>query len=227
VLKLQLHNQLLLEYRGKTFSDKLKESIQKHLVENRIKQMKYENKLLPMCLVCVQEKKEIKSIGCSIPSDLINDNFGRMFASLFRPQATGVTNFTIQDQGNTSRTMRHYNSNPNAFNNSGNRFIQIGSGNTTPTRQDFNIENAFSNGGAEDVKQFFSNAGYNPVTGQIKQSVTFNATGAGVIAETTDVQNGLDAGGINRGWIWNRDLISPTSSFIGGQQIFVEYTWQF
>jgi len=221
-----IQNELLLEYKGETFNNKIKLDIEKCLFEARLKELKYENKFLPMALVCVQEKKEIKSLGASIPNDLIMDNFGNLLAGIHRPVLVGAKSFTIQDLGNVLRTMRAFTSNPNSHNNAGQRRIQIGKGTTAPTRQDFNIESPFTNGGAEDLSQIYSNGGLNSALGQVKFSIVLTTTGAGVISETINTYNGRDTAGGGRTWIWTRDLISPTSSFIGGQQVFVEYTWQ-
>lgn len=222
-LKLKLANQYLLEYRGETFSDKLKHKIEKHILEQRMNKI---NSLIPMSLVCVSDKKEIKSLGASIPNDLINDNFGRMLASMFRPEALGNAHlWTADDLGNVARSMRHGTNSNNGFNNSGQQFTQIGQSGTAPTRQDFNIGSPFTNL-PESGLNAHSNGGWNSGLGQVKHSITINAGGAGTIAESVVIQAGEDGAGANRTWIWNRDLISPTASFLIGQQIFVEYTWQ-
>jgi len=219
---LKLANQYLLEYKGETFSEKLKNKIHNHILEERIKKI---SSLLPMALVCVQDNKEIKSLGVSIPNDLLTDNYGKTLAGMFRPVAVGNNFFTINDLSNNLETMRYYANSPSGFNNAGARSIQIGSGNTPPTRQDFNIETPFSNGGQEDNAVAFSNAGFDGA-GTTKESITLTTTGAGVIAETINRWNGRNSAGASRTWILTRDLISPTSSFIASQQVFVEYNWQ-
>jgi len=218
---LKLANEYLLDYKGETFSDKLKHKIAKHIFEQRFK------KNQPMSFVCVSDKEEIKSLGLSIPNDLINDNFGNMLSRMFRPIAVGNAHlWTCLDFSNMVRTMRHYSNSNNAFNFSGQGFTIIGKGTTTPTRQDFALASPFTTA-PESLSQFHSNGGWNSGLGQVKYSMTINAGGSGTIAESVSGQSGEDNGGINRSWIWSRDLISPTASFINGQQIFLEYTWQF
>jgi len=221
-----IQNELLLEYKGETFTDKLKDSIQKHLFESRTKELKYENKFLPMALVCVQKNKEIKSLGASIPTDLIMDNFGLLLSVIHRPVLVGLKNFNMTDTGGVLRTFRGFGSNPNSHNNAGARFIGIGKGTTPPTRQDISTEIPFTNGGQEDNVVIYSNGGLNSPLGQVKFSIVLTTTGSGVISESTNFYNGRDTAGVGRTVLWARDLISPTSSFIGGQQVFVEYTWQ-
>jgi len=225
-----IHNQLLLDFKGKTWNNKNRFDIEKYLIQNRIEELKYENKFLPMALVCVfrpEEKKnqEILGIGASVPSDLITNQYGEFFARLFRAVAQGSNSLTAQDFTNTTRTFLFYSTSA-SYNTTFSRLMQIGQGSTAPARSDFNIETPFANGGPEDLRQGFANAGYSSVTFQTKESIAILATGAGTITEAVNFWVARDTVAVQRIMLMARDIISPGVSFIAAQNIFVEYTWQ-
>jgi len=95
---------------------------------------------------------------------------------------------------------------------------QIGKGSSTPTRQDFNIENPFTNGGEEDNRKQSLTAVYVNATEKIEISTTIVPVGSGDITEVckfvvVNANNGSD-----RTIMISRDLISPVG-FINGEII--------
>jgi len=89
--------------------------------------------------------------------------------------------------------------------------VQIGKGTTPPTRQDFNIENPFTNGGVEDnsVKSQFS--GYVSATGLINMATQLSPmAGAGTITEVVLFKH--TRAGV---FLWYRNLITPSGFILG------------
>jgi len=96
---------------------------------------------------------------------------------------------------------------------------QIGKGTTTPTRQDFNIENPFTNGGAEDNRKTSLTAQYLNSNEKIEMSTTIVPLGSGDITEVCkfvviNADNGAD-----RTIMISRDLVNPPVGFINGDII--------
>ncbi len=96
---------------------------------------------------------------------------------------------------------------------------QIGKGTSIPTRQDFNIENPFTNGGAEDNRNPSFEETYVNATEIIEMSTPILATGNGSITEVCKfvVINGSD--GTDHTILVMRDIISPPVSFFAGDVI--------
>ena len=98
-----------------------------------------------------------------------------------------------------------------------NNTIQIGKGNSTPTRQDNTIETPFTNGGIED-NPVLSQADYGYVLGTglaTKETIISPTFSSGTIKEVVKfcTMNGNIC-------IWSRDLVGDVA-FIGGDSINV------
>jgi len=226
-----IKNQYLLDFIGKTKTEKLVNDFHKYLLEEKIKTLGFNPRISESCLIIVSENKEIKSLGGSKPSDLLVNNFGNWLAGMHRARGGGTSTFTIKDTGSVDRILNFYEPTDQQFTAGGNsnvvsvgNEIQVGQGTTTPLRADIDIETAFSNGGAEDSPVNTGIGSYVPSSTQVRVPTTIAPTaGAGSISETVLIAKWYQTTNIQRKLILAHDAISPTVSFISAQSIFVEY----
>jgi len=224
-------NQELLKYIGYTKNSKTLNDIHKELKENRINNLNYSPKYLPMALVTTHEKDstEIKNIGASIPTDLIMDNFGEWFAKMFKAVTTGSQNVTLVDSGGVNRIIRtfknfgaQYFSKSNVTVGTG---IKAGQSSTAPARTDFELGSLLPSPEG-DIRSTTTGA-FNSGLGQVKaSSSTTGALANGTVRETGLFVSWQDTGATSRIFLLAHDSISPSVSFVIGQFINVEYTWQ-
>ncbi len=99
---------------------------------------------------------------------------------------------------------------------------QIGKGSTPATRQDFNIEIPFTNGGEEDNRKLSIIAIYVEATEKIEMSTQYSALGSGAISEVCKFIVINDISGQDRTILISRDIINPPVNFIGSQIINVQ-----
>jgi len=223
-------NDFLKDYVGFTAKASVLLSIQKALVQERSKALGYENKVVPIASVTVQDlkSKEILGIGASVPKDLINDNFGEMFAGIHGALTTDRTFSGLKDiAGGGPFTIRVWRPvSGNLWDNAENSFVQVGSGITPATRSDLTIETAFGSA-PESQRIATGNGGYNSSLGTVTVSTNISPTGgAGTVNEVVMVWNIDDDSGVQRFFLMSRDIISPGVDFVGGQAIVPVYTWQ-
>ena len=227
-----MENYQLLEKIGETKSQKLISDISKEYFEIKNKRFPSSENILNCCsIVTVTDPKkkspEIESIGMSCINDLLTDNFGKWLNNLLSANAAA---FTMNDLTNVARNMVCYSATV-AFNmtlaGGIGSLIQIGKGTTLAARSDFNIETAFTNGGAEDNIQNTGLAGWSSVLGQITIPAGISPTnGPGDVSETILVAQWNDNIPVNRQFVLSRDNISPVVSFVSGKNVNVEYIIQ-
>lgn len=157
------------------------------------------------------------------------DNFGILFASIFQVPSTGSPAFQMKNttggfpsfQGYKDRDFDdHWNqTNPNPQS-----YAQVGKGSTPATRQDFQIENPFTNGGVEDNKKLTSLFGYNSPLGKITIQTGISPTaGSGTITEVVKINQFVNTNGITiSDIVMTRDNPTPTG-FISGKSINLEH----
>lgn len=222
--------ELLQDYKGYTFKQKVIDDCQKILVENKMKILGYQPRPSETALVCVTSEKtkgEIKSIGGSEPHDLIGNNFGIWWAGM-----AGANNaiIVLRDSANGARNYKSRGTTFNPYNFAlsmpfGSR-IQVGSGTTAPARSDFFIESPFISA-PESQGKATPNGGYNSGLGQVSVGATIGATGSsGTVAESMLSGIWVDVANIDRQILLFHDAISPTVSFISAQFINVNYIIQ-
>lgn len=153
-----------------------------------------------------------------------NDNLGKLIAGIFRSPSTGLTTINLINTGGVSRGIRVYgNDNNIVFNLNKSGAVQIGKGTTPPTRQDFNLENAFPNSPESVLKGVTLPHGYVSGLGKITIATLISPTGgAGSITETALTQFWQNTGSNNERYLLFRDIISPVG-FIIGQAINIDY----
>ncbi len=98
---------------------------------------------------------------------------------------------------------------------------QIGKGTSPATRQDFNIENPFTNGGEEDNRKLSIKAVYVNATEKIEMSTQFSALGLGAISEVCKFIVINDISSADRTILISRDIIDPPVNFIASDIINV------
>ncbi len=219
-------NQELSQYVGFTQKEKVLNDAAKILLENKAEKLGFLPKPALVSLVTVSENEEIKSIGGSIPSDLITDQFVRLFGLMFGTSASQRSRI-IQDITNVARTVRFSATGNNPWpDGPGGSEVQVGQGSTPPARSDVDIETPFANGGVEDAAVSTAIGVYD-FAGQITVTTIITpATGTGTVTESTLVWQFQDEGAVVRKFLMAHDLISPGVSFIATQTITVTYTWQ-
>jgi len=156
------------------------------------------------------------------------DNFGIFLSGHFVNPTTGINVQLINTSGASQTVKIIGNSSNEVWNDTNlgtmNDFIQVGSGNTPATRQDFKLETPFGTS-PESARFVCIPAGYNSGLGKITITGTLASTGgAGTINETTkEVRINQNTSPTNiQSFIFFRDNISPVA-FIIGQQIVVDY----
>ena len=234
-------NQYLLDYVGKTATEKILNDAKKFVLENKVKELGFNPRPNLISLVHTEDKKKILSIGASIPNDLITDQFGILLAQLFRtPSTTAQQVISLKGTDGVTNTFKPYwFGDVNAGNtdwagmlvqlaggvSSG---IQIGQGTTLAARTDFDIETPFANGGLEDSRFGIQVPIYNIALSRCNFSNSIISTGAGSITETALLNIYMrDLPRSIKTLCMARDNISPSVDFVAAQSIFVEYVLQF
>lgn len=227
-------NEYLNQFKGKTINDRIVKDSSNYLLEEKLK----ENKKIPneVSLVTVidPKTKQIISIGGSIPNDLITDAFGLMWSQHNRVVVGGTVDFggLIAEDG-VSRTIRLINVgtpvntryNEGNLPNAGGQ-VKIGQGITAPVRTDFDIETPFVTT-PESLPVNVSPPIYDNVLNQITFFTLQVAGGSGIISEIGFFLLWRDlTTGVTRRYLIAHDLVSPTVSFVVGQSIAVNWTWQ-
>jgi len=243
-------NDPLKQLIGQSFNEKSKLEAERILDEIHSKALQ---RTIGKKLLCyVVDKGELKGVGGSslmkdkngkIVSNLILTNYGNWLAAMFLEQGAGGAvgpTFSANDVGSVARTMRFYadfsgpETNPYNFSANGGILVQVGSGSTAPARSDVDIETAFGTAPedaffvAEPASVQFS-AGrpiYNPTNQDFKMLGKINAGGAGTINEAVLFWRWLDTAGTLRDFAVFRELVSPSLTFIIGQSIITEWTFQ-
>jgi len=153
---------------------------------------------------------------------------GSLIAGIFRPISTG----TKVVAGSKSTTGIVSNWKTYGGNGDGDKFnvvnvadsTQVGKGNSPPTREDFNIEVPFTNGGIEDNPVNSGTYGYDGITGKISIPTLISPTfGSGSITEVCHFCNAKQSpSGAVLLFLYIHDIIAPVN-FINGESLNVDY----
>jgi len=220
---------ILQDYKGYTFKEKIVSDCQQILIENKSKSLGYLPRPSETSLVTVldNKKEEILGLGGSSPTDLIVEQFNQLIRLY-----NGSNNLTIllKLTNGLTANIKAIGTINNWYNFSLNRSagtrIGIGAGVTPPARSDFQIETPFGS----TPESGFTNTtdgGYNSGLGQVSASSTIGATGgSGTVNETVLLGFWVDTANIARALLLARDAISPAPSFISGNFVNVNYVWQ-
>jgi len=224
-----IENQIVLDFIGKTKTNNLLNDVSKIFLENMKKQFPNYNqdiKAISIITVNDQNQNEIKSIGMSCINDILNDNFATFFMRMWGGADTiatmkDITNTSFDYTINTTETA--YNDTNGITPLSLGSRVQVGKGTTPATRQDFNIENPFSNGGVEDNRNITGDGGYNNPLGKITiPTLITPVTSSGSISESVLFGTWRSTAGVKNN-VFSRDNILPLVNFIVGQSININY----
>jgi len=228
-----LHNDYLLDYIGKSKTQKLTNDLRNYANDCNLR--KSFDFPMSMCDVTPPESNEILSLGMSIPSDLILDNFGIFLAGIIgraTPQilidTTGVGRSRIFKQLSTLnmffQTERAF---PSTSLPVGWAF-QLGQGTTEPERDDFKIETLLG-ASPENALQSTLQGSFISGLGTVNVAKNYpNATGSGTISEMgifcgTSQYIASPRTSIS---MMTHDLIDPVVIYNTGQIINLELIWQ-
>jgi len=233
-------NDYLLDFIGKTGTEKNILEAKSYLIENRIKELNFKPRPNCFSLVRVEVDGEIKSIGGSEPLDLLNDNFGKILAQMFRNvSTTGQELISLKSIGGVNSNFSPYWFADVGFGKDDWRgmlvqahgsispAIQIGKGSSPATRQDVDIENPFTNGGAEDSQFGIQVPIYDVINFRCNFANSIISGGSGSITESVYKNSYTDRNKARPRVLIARDNISPAVGFLASQSIFVDYTLQF
>jgi len=224
-------NEYLNQYIGKTSSEKLLFDASKYLIEEKLKKALVTPN--EVCLVHVTNPltKEITGIGGSNPDDLILDNLGIWLAVHWRAVNNTTTQISLIDKDGANNNVQFLRSvsATNQFNNTlsggGGGRIQIGSGSTAPTRQDFSVDTPFIVSPEQDLEAVTLGILDVP-NGTSKIQAFILAGGSGTIREAVQFFQWANLAGTDAFFAIARDLISPSVPFVIAQAITIEWTWQ-
>jgi len=192
-----LINQYLLDFIGKSDTKKNILDAKSYLIENRIKELDFKPRPNCFSLVRSQTDGEITSIGGSEPLDLLNDNFGKILAQMYRNVSTTAQELiTLQTTTQTNPNFSPYwFANVNFGRDDWRGMLvqthggisvnlQVGKGVSQATRQDFDLETPFTNGGAEDSAFGIQVPIYDLVNFRCNFTNSIITGGAGSVTET-------------------------------------------
>jgi len=230
-----MENSQVLEYIGKTKTKNLIDEIQSEYFEVMKKDFPKVGgigSIKPrICSVVTALKdNEILQIGINCKNDLILDNFGGMLGVMFsgrtliwsmKSTSAQVNNFTVSTSGQLD-----FQSAQGNFGNSNGARMNIGSGSTPPTRQDFAMDiniagitifPASYNSGLAKVS--FAGVFSPAPTPNTVREVSCGARWRTNIASPT--------GGTFRELLLTREVISPFVPYLTGQTVNVDYGFVF
>jgi len=226
---------ILEDFKGQTATEKILADATKILLENKSKYLGFVPRPNIVSLVHVEKPNstEILQIGGSKPQDLLNQNFLACIGNFIRPVASNFfqnTTLPKQISGSPVPNLRTYDqfftlsggADRQLMTATGSCTIQIGSGGTGATREDFDIETAFISS-PESNKNGIVPSFYNTILNQCEFTVSFGATGSGSIKETCLFSGYRNSSQSGFTFLMSRDNISSTP-FSAGEIVFVNYT---
>jgi hypothetical protein len=160
--------------------------LQKELLERKLSGEKVD--LLPSIREAVlvaslkPKSDKIKGIGFNIPSDIINDNFGKCLEKLFRQPTSATNTVTLKDISNTSRECFLYGNAPytSLWHSNAGSHIQLGSDTGGPARSDYCIGASL---GSSPESQVIATGSGTYASGVVSVSAACTAGGSGTVNE--------------------------------------------
>lgn len=226
---------------GKTFDEKLNNSIADYFTKRKFTELGYVPRPGAIGVVHTLEDGMVKAIGGSEPHDIINDNFGKWLGAFWAVPSTAFSDGRVAvGQGNQpvpisgsplpggTQTVYGSQNGGNSWSGQGGLSrMQIGQGVTAPTVSDFDVETPFV-GGAESLRTLLiGTSAYAPSIARVASACSIGPTlGGGTITELclfTDMSTRFPT---NFTFLFSHDAIAPSVPFVGGETIFAQYFWQ-
>lgn len=237
-------NDWLKNYRGNTYTDKLRDEITKGVFEESSKYKSgnkiFTEQMVKKCLItCINPKtNELESVGASsllkneitgkIFDNLILDNFGKWFAAIITNSAF-VGGGLTEDTGG-SQTVSVYAGSQTSFNIKPTGLsptagkVRMGSGVTAPARSDFKIQTALIS--APESGYLVTNAGAWTVSNTVIYQADANPTGGtGTVNEAGSFEGWWYTVGSEAVFMLTHDAISPGVPFTAGKLLRASYIW--
>lgn len=229
-----LDNNYLLQYKAQTFTEKLKESIIKHTLEEEEERLGYTPRLTETALVIAhttgEKFPEIKALGAStlmkednkITKDLVLNNFMRWFSGWFGEANRDIT---MKDRAGADFTVRVNGSGFNRATVPVGTGVQVGDGVTVPLRTDVDIVNAFPDAPQSDINDT-NDGGWNSAAGKItvaKSIVT--ATNNGTVIEVGLFAFFRENTNTQIISMLTRDKLSPVVPWVVGETLNITCTF--
>jgi hypothetical protein len=234
------------QYKGRTFTERLQEDMRNHVMEEKNKLFGYSPRFLESSIVSVmttEKNPELKGVSTSpllkdkngkIIADLLNDNFGQWLSGIFTTAAvSGLREISVINTASQTKTLRVAGNASGALWNgiddgSDGTVFQIGAGTTEVTRGDVNVESDFGVGDQANPFPPSGLGGFTKSTGivQTSGSVVTSVLG-GIIGECALLGNWKVIEDVGATLILlAHDNIEPNVTFLAGQTVNVEYSFQ-
>jgi hypothetical protein len=219
----------LKSYVGKTWNRKTELDLDKFRFENRMRQFS----LQPLNCVVVcnnQSKNEIKGIGVNKPHDLIMDNFGIYFASLFKVVNNTLVQISIKNVAGTSRNLSIWTATAttayyNAINANKGCKLKIGEGGAAVLRTQTALNNDFDAGNEANYISISTNT-YNSAVGVATYQGVVIASNSGDILESGFFMDWYQTStGAVETFMMSREILNEAIPFVSGDPILVKYDW--
>ncbi len=231
-MKQQLVNQYLTDFVGRTNKVKVVEDAYKYLLEEKRKKLGYNPMFSEISIVRAIENDEIKSIGGSVPQDLILDNWGEFWSKHFRAPSTANADPVMVRTDGAVINSRVYGSTAynSAFSNTGDTVhggnIRMGQGSTPAARTDFELTSFLAAPEGNLVNA--GPGGYDNNTGKIIVSHAAITAGANGSVNETGLYNRWKGATVplSHTYMVFHDLISPGVNFLTGQNLVTNYVIQ-
>lgn len=197
-------------------------------MEERIKEsIKLDAPFQHFATVIISQGDIIKGISQSKRNNLIVDNFGVLLAGLFKTQTTTKTEVTLQDEGDTGRTVCTYGTwaasarNFNNYTTSSGTKLKMGSGVTAATRGDYDIETDLPTSPEDD---FFGSGTGSYAGGAVSIGAALTAGGNGTINEVGLFGYWHDNNTSVYNFMLLHDILTSGEAYVIGNTLTVAYT---
>lgn len=231
-----MENEYLLDYIGRSQTPKVKDDILKYCIEKKNKFCGFDGYNLPMSVISVTPPgdNEIKSLGASVLSDLILNNFGLWITGVLGMRG-GTSSFTNESGG--AETVELVGGGSNQFNcaqdsdasknPSTGSYFRLGSSAVAPTRNDFKI-NTLLGSTPESSLQATGDGLYSSILGRAIISRAFpGASGSDTVREMGLFYRLANTSLDGDNYMVTHDLVSPVVAYDPGEIINVELIWNF
>jgi len=238
-----LDNNYLLDYKGQTFTDKLKESMISHVLEVKEDRLGYTPRFTDIGMVVshpTEKMPEIHGVGASVllkeddnlVEDTVLNNFMAWFSGWFSPPGITQTRIVKDRSGVDNNVIVVGSGTPKIFNRiaagSGRgTAVQVGSGTTIPLRTDVDIETPFLDNPQANASNT-NDGGWNSALGRVSVTKSIaTTTSGGTVGEIGlfhFMNNNLDVRVIT---MITHDKITPGVPFLIGETLNTTCTFTY
>lgn len=234
-------NEWLYNYKGKTYTDKLRDEIFKGIISEHAKYKSgnenFTEQLGKKCLVtCLDpQTMELEALGASsllrnestgqIIDNLILDNFGLWFSKQFVPSFGNTVILKDTSGSNVTVATNHSSAGlPYNTNAAYQTLVHMGSGTSTPIRADFNIQTALL--GANESVPVITNIGAWTASNTVIYQADVNPTSStGTVNEAGTIGLWHTTAPSNVNIMLTRDHLTTGVPFTANKLLRASYIW--